>query len=115
MPMLVIIFSTQPASSLHPLLQQYQGQRLGDGEDDLAVRDIQHKLLLHPFSPFLKPLGMAGGAEPTGAAGKVEKEFSIAVSATNPGKSALGIASVQIALHNFFYETKLSASLCQQK
>jgi hypothetical protein len=79
------------------------------------VRDIQHKLLLHPLSPFLKPLGMAGGAEPTGAAGKVEKEFSTAVSATNPGKPALGIASVQIALHNFFYETKLSASLCQQK
>ncbi len=103
------------AASSHPQPQEYQGQRLVDGEDDLAVRDIQHKLLLHPLSPFLKPLGMAGGAEPTGAAGKVEKEFSIAVSATNPGKSALGVASVQIALHNFFYETKLSASLCQQK
>ena len=24
--------------------------------------------------------------------------------ATNPGKSALGIAAVQIALHNFFYD-----------
>jgi len=106
---------TQPASSSHLRPQEYQGQRLGDVEDDLAVRDIQHKLLLHPLSPFLRPLGMAGGAEPTGAAGKVEKEFSTAVSATNPGKPALGIASVQIALHNFFYETKLSASLCQQK
>jgi len=35
---------------------------------------------------------MAGGAEPTGAAGKVEKEFSTTVPATNSGKPALGIA-----------------------
>ena len=76
------------------------------------MRDIQHKLLLHPLSPFLKPLGMAGGAEPTGAAGKVEKEFSTAVPATNPGKPALGIAAVQIALHNFFYDrTEISILL----
>ena len=68
------------------------------------MRDIQHKLLPHPLSPFLKPLGMAGGAEPTGAAGKVEKEFSTTAPATNSGKPAPGIAAVQIALHNFFYD-----------
>jgi len=66
---------------------------LSGGSSDLAVRDIQHKLLPHPLSPFLKPLGMAGGAEPTGALGKVEKEFSTTAPATNPGKPALGIGA----------------------
>ncbi|MCX6563162.1 MAG: hypothetical protein NTU60_06105 [Candidatus Aminicenantes bacterium] len=38
-------------------------QPLGDGEDDLAMRHIQEKLLPHPFPPFLDPLGMTRWAE----------------------------------------------------
>ena len=35
----------------------------GDGEDHLAVGDIQEKLLPHPLAPFLEPLGMTRRAE----------------------------------------------------
>ena len=38
-------------------------QHLGDGEDDLAVRDIEKKLLPHPLSPLFPPFGMTGRAE----------------------------------------------------
>jgi len=45
-------------------------QHLRDGEDDLAVGDIQEKLLLHPLAPLLKPLRMARRTEAAGAAGE---------------------------------------------
>jgi hypothetical protein len=45
-------------------------QHPGDGEDDLAVGDIEEKLLPHPLAPFLQALGMAGGAKSPGAAGE---------------------------------------------
>jgi hypothetical protein len=38
-------------------------EHLGDGEDDLAVRDIEEKLLSHPLAPLLQAFGMAGGTE----------------------------------------------------
>jgi len=44
---------------------------------NLAVRDIQEKLLPHPLAPFLKPLGMTGGAEPSGVAGKYQRDRSL--------------------------------------
>ncbi len=39
-------------------------QYLGNGEDDLAMGDIQEKLLSHPLALLLKALGMTGGTKP---------------------------------------------------
>jgi len=33
-------------------------KHLGQGEDDLAVGDIEEKLLLHPLAPLLPAFGM---------------------------------------------------------
>jgi len=52
------------------LVLEEDAQHLRDSEDDLAVGNIQKKLIPHPLSPLLKPLRMAGGAEPPGATGK---------------------------------------------
>ena len=46
-----------------PLVTEEQTQHLGDGEDDLPVRDIQEKFLPHPLSPFLPAFGMTGRTE----------------------------------------------------
>ena len=40
-----------------------EAEHLGDGEGNLAVRDVQEKFLPHPLAPLLKPFGMTGGAE----------------------------------------------------
>jgi hypothetical protein len=42
------------------LVLEEDAQHLGNDKDDLAVRDIQEKLLAHPLAPLLKPLGVAG-------------------------------------------------------
>ena len=42
-------------------------QHLRDGEDHLAVRDIEQKLLPHPLAPFLKALDMTGGKKSAAA------------------------------------------------
>jgi len=84
------------------LVLEEEAQHFGNDEYDLTVRGIQKKPLLHPFTPFLKMFGVAGGAETTGSAGKVEKEFLTTVLATNPGKAALRVAAVEIALHHLF-------------
>lgn len=47
-----------------------QTEHLGDGEDDLAVGNIEEKLLSHPLAPLLPPVGMTGGAESASFAGK---------------------------------------------
>jgi hypothetical protein len=73
-------------------------QHLGDGEDDLAMRDIQEKRLPHPLSPFLQPLGMTRGAESPGAAGKHKKPLLPTVGTSDAGEPAAGIAAVEIAL-----------------
>ncbi len=58
------------------------------------------ELLPHPLAPLLQPLGMAGGAEATGAAGKHKEVFSPTVGTADAGKPAARIAAVQVALHN---------------
>jgi len=64
------------------------------------VGDIQEKLLSHPLAPLLKALGMAGGAEPSGAAGKHQDPLLTTVRTADPGKPAVGIAAVKILLDN---------------
>jgi len=73
-------------------------EHLGDGEDDLVVRDIQKERLPPPLTPFLKAFGMARGTKPAGAAGKHQEVFSMAVGTADAGESATGIAAVQVAL-----------------
>jgi len=73
-------------------------QHLGDGEDDLAMRNIQEKRLPHPLAPCLNALSVAGGAEPPGAAGKHNEPFLPAVGTPDPDEPAFRIAAVKITL-----------------
>jgi len=77
-------------------------QHPGDGEDDLAVRDIKKKCLPHPLAPLLKPLGVARGTEPPGAAGEHQEVFRTAAGAPDPGKARAGVAAVEITLDHLF-------------
>jgi len=70
----------------------------GDGEDDLAVRDVEEKLFPHPFTPFLQPPGMARGTETAGAAGKHQESFLATVWTADAGKPAAGVAAIEVAL-----------------
>jgi hypothetical protein len=67
-------------------------------EDDLALQDIQKKRLPHPLPPFLKPVGVTGGAKAPGLAGKHQKMFGPAARATDPGEPAARIAAVKTSL-----------------
>jgi len=51
------------------VLEEYP-QHLGNGEDYLAVRCAQDKLLPHPLTPLFTTLGMTGGTKATALAGK---------------------------------------------
>ena len=51
-------------------------QHLGNDEDHLAVGDIQEERLPHPLAPFLKPLGMTGWTEASGAAGEHKTRYT---------------------------------------
>jgi len=73
-------------------------ERILDGEDDLAVGDIQKKLLSHPFAPLLQPLGVAGRTKSSGAAGEHQEAFLPTVGTADAGKSATGVTAVEIAL-----------------
>ena len=81
------------------LVLEEDAQHPGDGEDDLAVRDIQKKLLSHPLAPLFKPLGMTRWAKSAAAAGKVKEPLLTTVRTADAGKAAAGIAAVQIAFH----------------
>jgi hypothetical protein len=73
-------------------------QHLGDREDHLAVWDIHEERLPHPLPPLLKALGMTGGTEPPGLAGKHQKMLRPAVRTADAGKPAPGVAAVQTSL-----------------
>jgi len=63
-------------------------QHLGDGEDDLAMRDIQNKCLPHPLAPRLNALSVAGGAEPPGAAGENDEPLRTTVRTSDAGSAS---------------------------
>ena len=73
-------------------------QHLGNGEDDLPVRDIQEKFLPHPFSPLLPALGMTRWTEPAGLAGKHQQALFPAAGTPDADKAAHRVAAVQILL-----------------
>jgi len=81
-------------------------QHLRDGEDDLAVGDIQEKLPLHPLAPLLKPLRMARRAEAAGAAGEHQEAFRMAVRTADAGKATARVAAVEVALDHLLYQAK---------
>jgi len=60
------------------LVLEEDPQQLRDGEDHLAMRNVQEELFPHPVSPLLLSLGMAGRAEPPGLAGKRHQAIEIA-------------------------------------
>jgi len=62
------------------------------------MRDIQEKCLPHPLAPLLQPLGVAGRTKSSGAAGKHQEMFRMAIGTADAGKPAAGIAAVQVAL-----------------
>jgi hypothetical protein len=68
------------------------------------MRDIQEKRLPHPFAPLLQSLGMAGGTKPSGLAGKHQQMLGPAARTPDPGKAAAGVAAIQIALDDVFYD-----------
>jgi hypothetical protein len=73
-------------------------KHLGDGEDDLAVGDMQEEFLRHPLAPLLKPLGVTGGAEPAGAAGEHQEALLATVGTADAGKPAAGVAVIEASL-----------------
>jgi hypothetical protein len=74
---------------------------LGNGEDDLAVRNIQEQGLPHPFAPLLQAFGMAGRAEPPRLAGERQQVFPVTLRAADPGEARAGIAAVEVTLDDF--------------
>jgi len=62
--------------------------------DHLSVRGVQDEFLPHPLTPLFTALGMTGGTETSGLAGKHNKSFRPAVRTSDPSKSALWIAAV---------------------
>jgi hypothetical protein len=65
-------------------------QRLGDREDDLAVRNIQEQCLPHPLTPLLQPLGVTRWAKTPGLAGECQPVFCMAV---RPGQAVIDFTS----------------------
>jgi hypothetical protein len=61
----------------------------------------QEKLLAHPLSPLLQPLGVTGGAEAPGLAGEGQKILRAALRTANPGEPGARIAAIQVLLHDF--------------
>ena len=67
------IWSTRKQSSPAVGLEKYP-EPLRDGEDDLAVRDIQEKYLPHPLAPLLQAFGIVRRTKSAGAAGEKPQE-----------------------------------------
>lgn len=76
------------------LVLEEDTQHLGNGEDDLTMRDIQEKLLAHPLAPLLNLLGVAGRTEAAAAAGKHQQALFPTVWAPDAGKPAARVAAV---------------------
>jgi hypothetical protein len=75
-------------------------EHFGNDEDDLAMRDVQNKLLPHPLAPLLKPFGMAGGAESSGSTGEGQKEISATARTADACEPTARVAAVEIFFYN---------------
>ena len=86
---LLVVARTRLWTEKPALVLEEDPQPLGDGEDDLAMGNIQKERLPHPLAPFLKPFGMARRAESPGAAGEHEEPLLATIRTSYAGKSAL--------------------------
>jgi hypothetical protein len=82
------------------IVAEEDAQHPGDCEDDLAVGDIEEQSYPHPLAPLLQPLGMAGRTKSSGATGKHHEALLPTVRTANAGKSATGVAAIEVALHD---------------
>ena len=57
---------------------------------------------MHPLAPLLKSLGMARRAESPGAAGEHQEPLLATIRTSYAGKSATGVAALEVTLHDFF-------------
>jgi len=80
------------------VVAEEDAEHLGDGEDDLAVRDIQKECLPHPLSPFLEPLRVTRWTESPRAAGEHQESLLATVRTADSSKPAAGVAAVEASL-----------------
>jgi len=74
------------------LVAEEDAQYLRHGENNLAVGNIQEKLLPHPLTPFLPPFRMARWAKSTSATGKVKEPLLTTVRTPDASKAAVEVA-----------------------
>jgi hypothetical protein len=84
---------------LPPELEE-DAEHFGNDKDDLAMRDVQNKLLPHPFAPLLKPFGMAGGTESSRSTGEGQKEISATARTADAGEPTARVAAVEMFFYN---------------
>jgi hypothetical protein len=84
-----------------PVVLEEYPEHPGDGEDDLAVGDIEEQSFPHLLAPFLQPLGMAGGAKPAGTAGEHQEVFRVAVGTADAGEPAARVAAIEVSFNDF--------------
>ena len=65
------------------------------------MRGVQDEFPSHPFTPLFTAFGMTGGTEASGLAGKHKKSFRPAIRTSDPRKSTLWIAAVQVLVYHF--------------
>jgi hypothetical protein len=82
------------------LVAEEDAEHFGDGEDDLAVGDIQKECLPHPLTPFLPPFRVTGGAKSSGAAREHQQAIFPTQRTADAGKPTAGVAAVKIALNH---------------
>ncbi len=85
--------AAQFAQQLPVVLEEYS-EHPGDGEDDLAVGDIEKQTLPPPLAPLLQALGMVGGTESPSATGEHHEAFRLAGGKADAGKPAARVAAV---------------------
>jgi hypothetical protein len=89
-------------------------QHLGNGEDNLTVKDIQEKFIPHPFAPFLPAFGVTRRTESACLAGKHQEPLFPTVRAPDSGKATHRIAAVEITLdHLLDYRTEIAVLLLE--
>jgi len=52
------------------------------------------------LAPFLEALGVAGGAEASGAAGEHQEPFFPTVGTADAGEPATGVAAIEVAVYH---------------
>jgi hypothetical protein len=85
-----------------PIETGVQPQPLGDGQDDLSMRDWKTDFFGNMAGGQQGPLLMAGGARTTLLAREGDKHLVLTVLAANSGKAFLQIATLEKGSHRLF-------------